>query len=181
MLTDLQKRKLIKLFTMYDGDCDGFLVAEDYENVAKKIAAAKNLGFRSIKCQTLMSQFAQDWKNIQKLGDESHDNKVTLDEWLNYHEQLLANKEKYIKEVKVRIDLLLDAFDADENGKFSQTEWGTFLGVHNVSPVYAPLVFPTLDSDNDGFITKSEVLALIEEFYFSDDPNAAANMMFGPY
>ncbi len=181
MLTDLQKRKLTKLFAMYDTRCDGYLLAEDYENMAKKIAASRNLGLRSIKCQTLMSQFTYDWKCLQKKADGTHDQKVSLKQWLEYHDEILGDRSKYDEQIRARTVALLDAFDRDENGGLSQQEWAELLKVYNVSPVYADIVYPALDTNQDGFLTKDEILQLIDDFYYSDDPNAPANMMFGPY
>lgn len=37
MLTELQKRKLIKFFSMYDTNYDGALVCQDFENLVKKL------------------------------------------------------------------------------------------------------------------------------------------------
>jgi hypothetical protein len=65
--------------------------------------------------------------------------------------------------------------------KISQQEWAGLLSVYNVSPVYAPLVFPKLDANQDGFLSKEEVLQLIRDFFYSNEPEAPANDMFGPY
>ena len=41
MLTELQKRKIIKLFTIYDADNHGYLLFSDYEKIAHKLADLK--------------------------------------------------------------------------------------------------------------------------------------------
>lgn len=51
MLTELQKRKMIKFFSMYDANCDSALVCQDFENLVKKLADLRNWGSRSSKYQ----------------------------------------------------------------------------------------------------------------------------------
>ncbi|MGF1569757.1 MAG: EF-hand domain-containing protein [Nodosilinea sp.] len=77
--------------------------------------------------------------------------------------------------------LIFDIFDQDEDGKINQEEWGQLLAAFNESPVYAPLVFPALDADQDGWLTKTEMLELFQGFCYSDDSSSPANGMFGPY
>jgi hypothetical protein len=37
-----------------------------------------------------------------------------------------------------------------------------------------------IDRNYDGLLSKEEFLPLLEEFYYSDDPNAPGNGIFGP-
>jgi Ca2+-binding EF-hand superfamily protein len=181
MLTELQKRKLIKFFSMHDANYDGVLVSQDFENLVKKLADIRNWGARSPKYQVLLNKCMQDWKSLKGDADESHDQKVSLEEWLHYYERILSDETKYNQEVRYFIELIFEVFDADEDGKISQQEWAGLLSVYNVSPVYAPLIFPKLDANQDGFLSKEEVLQLIRDFLYSNDLEAPANTMFGPY
>ena len=181
MLTEIQKRKLTKLFSMYDANCDGSLVLKDFEAIAKKLAKLRGWGARYPKYLNLLSQLTYDWKRIQAGADQNRDQKVSLDEWLNYHDQVLSDKEQYSQRVRALMELVLDVFDENGDEKISQKEWAGLLSVYNVSPVYAAGVFLKLDTNQDGFLTREEVLQLIHKFYFSDDPETPANFMFGPY
>ncbi|MEM6716343.1 MAG: calcium-binding protein, partial [Cyanobacteria bacterium P01_C01_bin.147] len=67
------------------------------------------------------------------------------------------------------------------DGQINQTEWGQLLAVFNESPVYAPLIFPVLDQDQDGYLTRSELRELFINFCYSDNPDEPANRLFGPY
>ncbi|MEM9450156.1 MAG: calcium-binding protein [Cyanobacteria bacterium P01_E01_bin.6] len=181
MLTDLQTRKLVKFFSMYDADYKGHINCSDFENIAKKLAKRRNWSLRSPRYITLSNQFTYDWKCLKRDADKGHDKQVSLEEWLTYYDGVLGDPDAYQKSAQQLMDLVFDAFDDDDDGKICAEEWGEFLSVFNVSPVYAPLVFPGLDADNSGFLCKDEVKAAFHEFFYSNDVNSPANQMFGPF
>lgn len=181
MLTDLQKRKLVKLFSMYDANYKGHIGHDDFDNIAKKLANRRNWSLRSPRYISLSSQLTYDWQCLKRDADKAHDKQISIDEWLDYYDIVLSSPERYQKSAQQLIDLVFEAFDHDEDGKICAEEWGEFLSVFNVSPVYAPMVFPSLDSDSSGFLSKAEVKSLFHDFLYSDDPNTPGNQMFGPY
>lgn len=181
MLTDLQKRKLTKLFSMYDSDYTGILVKEDFELMFKKLTTLRNWSQRSSRYLVLQDKLMRKWQRLAKKADTSHNKQVSRAEWLAYYEEVMADSQTCSEEIVGLMDLIFDVFDQDEDGKVSQTEWGQLLSVFNESPVYAPLIFPGLDGDQDGYLTKQEVAKLFEDFCCGSDPDSLANSMFGPY
>ncbi|MDV3351019.1 calcium-binding protein [Leptolyngbyaceae cyanobacterium CCMR0082] len=181
MLTELQNRKLLKLFCMYDCDRDGFLVCKDFENIATKLAKVKNLGARSPKVLALKERFLQAWKSLLSGADSNSDKKISLQEWLTYYDDVLGNKDRYFKEVQSLMKLIFEVFDTNGDGQLCTEEWAELFQVYNVHPAYAPLAFEQLDMNGDGFLSKDEILVLIDDFFCGDDPTSVANSMFGPY
>lgn len=181
MLTELQTRKLLKLFCMYDCDRDGVLVCKDFENIANKIATVKNLGARSPKVVMLKERFFQAWKSLLSKADTSGDKKVCLTEWMAYYEYVLGDKDKYFKEVQSLMKLIFEVFDANGDGQLSKEEWAELFQVYSVHPAYAPIAFEQLDMNGDGFLSKDEILVLIDDFFCGDNSASVANAMFGPY
>jgi hypothetical protein len=181
MLTDLQKQKIVKLFSMYDTNNTGMINRADFETIIKRLADLRNWSFRSSKYQILSNKLQYKWKCLQGGADTTHDRQISLEEWFCYNEAVIADEKRFAEEVRSLMEVLFEAFDTNEDDKISEQGWSEFLSVYNVSPVYAPLVFPRLDADQDGCLTKSDMIQLITDFYYSDNPDAPANLMFGPF
>jgi Ca2+-binding EF-hand superfamily protein len=174
MLTDLQQRKLTKLFSMYDSDYTGVLVKKDFELMFDKLSTLRNWSLRSPRCLVLQDKLMRKWQGLEKKADTAHNKQVSRSEWLAYYDDGL-------EEILSLMDLIFDVFDQDEDGKVNQAEWGQLLAAFNESPVYAPLVFPPLDADQDGWLTKAEFLQHFSAFCRSDEADNPANGMFGPH
>ncbi len=181
MLTELQTRKLTKLFSMYDACCDGFLIKKDFENIAKKLAGIRNWGLRSPRYVGLLNQLLSDWKGLTQAADEDRDQKVSIEEWLNYYDIVLSDPKQYEQRVKALMEMVFDVFNQREGDGITQADWGCLLSAYNVSPAYAPLIFPTLDTEQVGTLNRDKMLQLIHDFFYSDEADAPANSMFGPY
>lgn len=181
MLTALQKRKLMKLFSMYDADCTGSLAKDDFELLLKKMASMRNWSVRSPRYLVMQDQLMRMWNGLAKKADKSHDKTISLNEWLAFKEDVLASETAYSKDVHPLMELIFDVFDEDEDGKLSEDDWGRLLSAYNVSPIYAAIAFPALTPEDDGRITKTSLLKSVRAFYYSDDENDPANGMFGPY
>jgi Ca2+-binding EF-hand superfamily protein len=181
MLTHFQKRKLIKLFSMYDADRTGYLASKDFENLAKRLAALRGWGGRSPRYRGLLAQLTSNWQELKGQADQDSNHQVDLDEWLAYYEAVLGDAQRYAKRVKTLSQLIFEAFDENGDGVISQPEWAGILRVYNVSPIYASVVFRALDINEDGVLNQLEFLDLLHDFFYSDEEASPANFMFGPY
>lgn len=77
-------------------------------------------------------------------------------------------------------ELVFKIIDLDESGNLDQNEWQTLFQVYNIPVIYAPESFAKIDLNQDGFLSREEVLSALQEFYDSDDPEVAGNYIFGP-
>ena len=111
----------------------------------------------------------------------SSDPSITLDEWLMYYDQILDDMKQYVSRVIALVTLLFAAFDQDNDGYISEQEWMSLLAIFNVLPIYASSIFLNLDVNQDGLLNQDEVLTLIHDFFYINEPSAPANFMFGPY
>jgi len=181
MLTHFQKRKLTKLFSIFDSDYTGVLVRADFELMYKKLTTLRNWSKRSPRAIVLEDKLLRKWQHLEQKADTHKNDAISIDEWFAYYDEILADADACSNMVGELIELVFDVFDQDEDGKITQAEWGQLLTAFNESPVYAPIVFPALDTDQDGWLTKAEVRAHFINFCYGDTLDDPANQMFGPY
>ncbi|MEA5464190.1 EF-hand domain-containing protein [Leptothoe sp. PORK10 BA2] len=181
MLTDIQTRKLTKLFRLYDANGDGVLVQQDFLTIAARLAELRQGLHASPHYDQILAHLKEDWVCLCEAADQNHDGHITLDEWLLYYGQLLNDIKQYVGRVIALVTLLFDAFDQDDDGYISEQEWMGLLAIFNVLPIYASSIFVNLDLNQDGLLNQDEVLTLIHDFFYINEPSAPANFMFGPY
>ena len=88
-----------------------------------------------------------------------------------------ASYRDHINEVT---NLIFDAVDVDASDTLSLPEWQQLFQIYGIPVIYAQEAFASIDLDGDHSLSKPEVLQRVEEFYYSQDPNAPGNFMFGP-
>ena len=181
MLTDIQTRKLTKLFNLYDANHDGILVQQDFIALAMRLATLRQELQASPQHSQILAHLQQDWRCLCELADQDHDARITLDEWLAYYDVVLDDIKQYATRVIALVTLLFDAFDQNNDGHINEQEWISLLSVFNVLPIYASSIFLNLDVNQDGVLNQDEVLTLIHDFFYLNEPSAPANFMFGPY
>ncbi|MBT9317025.1 EF-hand domain-containing protein [Leptothoe spongobia] len=181
MLTDIQTRKLTKLFHLYDTNGDGVLVQQDFIALATRLAEFHQEGQSSPHHTQILTHLQHDWLCLCAAADQNCDARITLEEWLAYYTQVLDDMKQYASRVIALVTLLFDAFDQDNDGQISEQEWVSLLAVFNVQPIYARSIFINLDVNQDDCLSQDEVLTLIHDFFYINEPSAPANFMFGPY
>ena len=178
MLTDIQTRKLTKLFRLYDANDDGVLIQQDFIALAARLTELQQSSAHYVQ---IVAHLQQDWTCLCAAADQNQDARITLDEWLTYYDQVLDDIKQYASRVIALVTLLFDAFDQDGDGLISEQEWISLLTVFNVQPIYASSIFLNLDVNQDGVLNQEEVLTLIHDFFYINEPSAPANFIFGPY
>ncbi|MEI6427127.1 MAG: EF-hand domain-containing protein [Pseudanabaena sp. ELA607] len=196
MLSDLQKRKLTKLFTMYDACNFGVLKLSDFESLAHRLAELRDWKPGTSNYEHITSQFLMLWNRmrgdikIKSSGTVAHQgmyevidsqtrHEINLDEWFNYYDLTLSDESNRDKILSL-ITSLFSVIDTDDSGNLDKKEWTNFFRVYNIPVVYAEETFAKIDRDGDGVLSMDEILETVQDFYYSSDSNAAGNYMFGP-
>ncbi|NET41711.1 EF-hand domain-containing protein [Okeania sp. SIO2B3] len=180
MLTELQTKKWIRLFQVYDANGNGVVEKEDFEAIFQNVAKARNLTQGTPEYDRLHGKFMEDWEHLRKDADKNNNGKVELAEWLEHGERRINNSDMY----QTVIDLanqIFELLDLNGNGVISVEEYRTFFQSWRIPEELAVEVFPKLDLNGDGGITKDEFVVLVQQFHQSDDPDAPGNLFFGPY
>jgi len=182
MLTELQKQKLTYYFQAFDLDKNGVLEESDFDRIVDGYAEAYNITKDSATYQEISSTFAKGrWNFLVKNVDTNTDKKVTLDEWLSYHDKLLNDSKSDFVWMKITSGLFY-ALDTDKDGGITLEEYKTMYKIYGFgNESLAAEIFAKLDVDGDGKISKNDVMNLVADFYLSDNPEAPGNYFFGNY
>jgi Ca2+-binding EF-hand superfamily protein len=183
MLSNLKRRKLVKLFTMYDACNSGFLKFADYEQIVARLATLRGFKIDSNEYQLMIEKYGFQWikmrGDIKEILQKKQESNVSLEEWLVYHEIVLQESD-HQKMIRALDELVFNTVDIDRSNNLDLTEWKIFFSIFNIPVVYADESFQHIDQNGDGSITREELFPLLEEFYYSEDENAVGNKVFGP-
>jgi Ca2+-binding EF-hand superfamily protein len=180
MLSDLQTKKLTRYFEVYDVDENGRLAAADFERVLENVRVLHGASNHSPGYQQLRDAYMGRWEALRGSADVDRDGGVDLDEWLAYWQIALEDDARYEAEAEAITDRLFTVFDTDEDGEIGPDEFCDFYGVFGLGANLARSIFIELDQNQDGVISRDELLEIGREFYRGNDPEAPANLLFGP-
>ena len=181
MLTALQQRKLARLFKLYDVDRNGFIEQADFAQIAHKTALAMGHQPGSPAYNTIQTQNIAGWIGIAQLGDQDHDQRLTLDEYLVANDKLLAQPEQFTPMMLGILRTIITLLDTDKDDKVSAAEYAAYLAVWGATAAEITDAFGRLDHNGDGYLTADELHQNAQEFFFSDDPAAPGNWLVGPF
>lgn len=179
MLSAFRRSKLAHQFRLYDTNGDGVLERTDLLRVADALADARGFEPGSAAYDSLAAHYEALWAPLQRRAGGAARARVTLEGYLSWHEEILADAAHYERSLGAMAGLLFDLFDEDGDNIVHLAEYERFARANGISGTAASW-FPRLDLDGDGRLARDEVQALIEQFYFSEDPHAPGNWFFGP-
>ena len=180
MLTELQKKKLSRYFRVYDINDDGRIGPADFERVVENVRMMHGLADGSGAHLRLRQGYTERWEAISSAADVDADGSVDLGEWLAYWGSVLGDEDRFQAEVSVLQARFFEIFDIDEDGYIGPDEFCNFFSCYGLSAAQARQVFMDLDANGDGRVTHEELMAMAQEFYRGDDPQAPGNVLFGP-
>lgn len=181
MLSELRRKKMARLFQVYDVNKSGSLEQSDFERIAANFCQIHGWQPESDGYQVMHQAQIAQWQQIQAMSDTNNDTKVSLAEYLGAYENIEDESAFYEATVNAIVDLTFDYFDRDQDGAMTAVEFSEVYAVFNLPAAEAEAAFAQMDESDDGRIHKTDALRLVREFYLSDDPEAAGNIFFGAY
>ena len=112
--------------------------------------------------------------------DES--GRVTLEEWLAYHDEMLQSEERFQGTALMTIQVMFQLMDQNGDEKITLEEYGEWMRSFRIGEQsITEEVFQKLDLNGNGTLSQEELLQLTREFFYSDDPDARGNWALGPF
>lgn len=183
MLSPLQELKQTHYFRLVDSDSNGYIEKADWTTIGENLSAIRGLKKDSGEYKGIQHAMAHIWENIREFADANNDYRVSLDEWLAFQDEKVihADDEWYDQYVNTFFELLFDLIDENSDGKIDQKEYVGLLVCFRVEPRNAFAAFNKIDNNQDGIISKDELIAAIRDFNRSNEADTPGNWLFGPY
>lgn len=181
MLTALQIRKLTRGFKLFDIDQNGFVDRQDSELVIQAATQAMGYAPGSAEYRAYANAYLASWDAVVQLGDSDGDQRLTVAEMCTAYESLMAQPEQFNAVILGFAQTAIALWDSNRDGKVSEEEYKNYLLSVQVTAAEAVDAFRRLDLNQDGYLTQEEMFENLQEFYFSNDPNAPGNWFFGPF
>ncbi len=179
-LTDLQQRKINRVFAAFDSDDDGFLVTADHTRMIAEIAALRGWAPDSDPYATVQSIYMSMWAQLRPLS-ATDEGRVSRAAYQAYMAAVLGDPEAFAAAARPGIDFMFDLFDSDADGRLTAAEYGAFLRIYRTSAADIAATFARLDRAGAGAIGKDAFYTLFTDFHLSDDPQAPGNYFLGPF
>jgi Ca2+-binding EF-hand superfamily protein len=176
MLSDFRRRKLAAGFDELDVDGDGLLGTSDVELLIRNHGDAYGVAPGTPEYQALEDRTRTVWEQLRRF-DSDGDGHVSLDEYVAGFEAFLSRRDEFLARMTELVDAFYGVADRDGTGQLTEDELIRHFRAWHHTDEQARAAFRRLDRNGRGAISKAEWMANLEEFYFSDDPEAPGNWL----
>ncbi|MFY0690037.1 MAG: EF-hand domain-containing protein [Cyclobacteriaceae bacterium] len=182
MLSEVQRKKLTHFFNILDHNGNGVLQLDDFTDVGENLCIT--LGFK-VDTPEHASVINQSKKLFHRLiGDikKNSDWNIRLNEWLEFFDREVLNAGDYsvLKYyIKLTTKYLFDLYDQDKDGNICIEEYIDMFTIYRIDVKYSARSFLRLDSDNNEYISKTELVNAVADFFVTSDEEADGNWIFG--
>ncbi len=179
---DLIDRKLARRFALMDVDGHGYIEKADYERLVDRFLSAFDVARDSPMGKTLRHNYVKLWRALAMSMDTDRDQRITPEEFTaGIVSGVVKRDGGFDKAIRPATQSVLDIADIDGDGVVSLDEARRILLTLGVEDTETDDVLRKLDTDGDGILSLEEILQADEDFYTSENPEAAGNWLFGPF
>ncbi len=182
MLSEIQKAKLVHLFNVLDANRNGRLQLDDFIGVTDHIIDHLGLARDSRRSRLLINKTSRLF--IQLVIDlDSRDMSISLKQWIKFFEWEMERHRggmlyHYINRTTHHLFAL---FDLNGDKHISMGEYVNMLSVYNIPLDVCEQAFQQLDLNGDELISAEELVAGLHDYFYSSDPKALGNWIFGDW
>lgn len=176
MLSEFRRRKLSAGFKELDVDGDGLLGSGDIELLIKNHGDAYGYAEDTEEYRNLALRTRAVWEQLKQF-DSDGDGLVSLDEYVAGFGEFLGHRDLFTANMAALVDAFYAVADRNGDGQITEDELILHFRAWGHSTKQAQAAFPRLDRNNNGAISRAEWMANLEEYYYSEDPEAPGNWL----
>lgn len=182
MLTEFQEKKLKYFFDILDGNRNGFLQIDDFQEMAESLAVNLGHDFESEDYLYIVEKCVGFFHRLLRDISNSKNQTITPEGWISFFdEKIIAPFDEELLDdyVDLIIGFLFDLFDKNNDGYISIEEYSDLFMTYGIDIKYSAKSFVNLDVNGDQRLSKNELNHAAETFLTSDDPLQKGNWIFG--
>lgn len=176
MLSDFRRRKLSAGFKELDVDGDGLLGSSDIQLLIQNHGSAYGYSENTEEYQDLARRTLAVWDQLKQF-DSDGDGLVSLEEYVAGFDEFLSRSDMFMGNMTALVDAFYAVADRNMDGQITEDELILHFRAWSHSEEQAKVAFTRLDRNKKGAISKAEWMANLEEYYFSEDPEAPGNWL----
>jgi hypothetical protein len=177
MLSEMQRRKITRMFRLFDQDSDGQMVWGDYARVSTRLVDAIELPRTTPEGAELLDSYRVEWDEIAGGPDGT----VALDRWLAYRGEQLSVRDAFEVNIAPYILTIATNLDRDRDGVLVRDDLWRYLGLYQMPDADRDLALARLAPPGARPITYVGLEDLVREFYYSNNPEAPGSWFLGPF
>ncbi|WP_394436630.1 EF-hand domain-containing protein [Streptomyces sp. SGAir0957] len=179
-MTELRTRKYERWFHAADVDGDGAITRQDVVLMSERYVQARGILTDAPQARQMYETMHRFWESVIAPFDLDKDDRVTSAELTQAFTAAFTDRARYPEELAPVADRFFDLADSDGDGAITRTEFTHIFGsTGRAADEECAEVFSALDLDASGALSRAEYHRAAAEFFYGDDPGAAANHLFG--
>jgi Ca2+-binding EF-hand superfamily protein len=180
MSASLLERKIRRCFDHLDVNRDGQIQAGDLMALASRLMSNFGVVPDSPKGRQLVSTFEDWWTKLVVAMDTSGDAQISPAE---FEKGMIAawitDGQGYEQFFHPAADAIVALSDTDGDGIVTRYEFQRFQEAFGTPPEKIDEAFEHLDADDDGFLSREEILRAFHEYYTTDSADNPGNLLYG--
>jgi len=173
-MSDFRRKKLLYVFsTFFDVDNSGGIDDKEFTAAAERLCRVHGWSLKEGKGADVLKGLLDIWDALRQ-GDTDGDDQVDTEEWCT----LWKNGCSEPWQLKYK-DLIFDLHDTSGDGSIGEDEFVAVNAMGDVTADDCKAAFKKLTSNGSGELTRDAYTKLFNEYFVSDDVNAAGNYIFG--
>lgn len=177
MLSELQRRKLTRMFRLFDRDGDGAIAWADYARVSARMLDVLELAPDSTEGAEMAASYRVEWEELALEPGAG----VHLPRWLAYRAEQLSMRDAFEINIAPYVLTIATHIDRDGDGFVGGDDLRRYLALYDMPDAERAAAVARLDPTGRGRIPYVELEDRAREFYYSNNPEAPGSWFLGPF
>ncbi|MEV1044457.1 EF-hand domain-containing protein [Streptomyces sp. NPDC049916] len=168
------ERKIAHRFAAFDQDGSGYIDRADFNAAAARLLTEFGTTARCDKGQALYSGAEAFWQGMAGIADVDGDQRVTREEFVGGAVKRLRDSPERFAEIArpfLRAAIAVATADGSDDGRASVADVERALRVLGAGDEVAGIAAQSLDTDQDGTIAESDVVAAFSVYFTVIEPD----------